>query len=104
MYKNCMPCLNTSKRAAILARITKLKTQLVIANDTLDSGLSTDIREYRFDSGEGSQRVEYKTFKEMTAIVDWLESRIDYLTRKLNGTGLLNMNLRRKQYSHGSGW
>lgn len=98
-----MSCLTTSRRAEILARISKLEAQLVIANDTLDSGLSTDIREYRFDSGEGSQRVEYKTFDEMTKIVDWLESRIDYLRRKLNGTGLLSMNLRRKQYYFGNG-
>lgn len=99
-----MTCLSLSKRAEIEARITKLESQLVIANETLDSAVGNEILEYRFDSGEGSQRTEYKSFSEMTKIVDWLESRISYLQRRLNGTGLMNLNLRRKQYSHGRGW
>lgn len=99
-----MSCLSTSTRSDIQTKITRLQAQLVIANDTLDSAVGNEILEYRFDSGEGSQRTEYRTFSEMTKIIDWLESRIDYLTRRLNGTGLSNLNLRRKQYSYGRPW
>lgn len=94
-----MSCLTSTKRARILAQITKLESQLEITNDALDSALSTDVKEYRIDTGEGSQRVEYKSPSELRQNIDWIESRLDYLYRRLNGSGLSNLNLRRKQYN-----
>lgn len=99
-----MSCLSTSTKADIQAKIVRMKEQLEIANDTLDSAVGNEILEYRFDSGEGSQRTQYKTPKQLTGIIDWLESRINYLTRKLNGTGLANFNMRRKQSFYGRPW
>ena len=99
-----MTCLSTSNKADIQAKITRLMAQLEIANDTLDSAVGNEILEYRFDSGEGSQRTQYKTPDQLTKIIDWLESRIDYLNRRLNGIGLSNLNLRRKQSFYGRPW
>ena len=94
-----MSCLSTSTKADIQAKIVRLQAQLEIVNNTLDGALEGDVLEYRFDSGEGSQRTEYRTFSDLTKTVDWIESRINYYTNRLNGAGLSNLNLRRKQYS-----
>lgn len=93
-----MTCLSASTRAEITARIERLNTQLTAANDTLDNAATGGILEYRFDSGEGAQRVEYRSMNEMLKIIDWLEARIGALTRRLNGAGLSTMTLRRKIY------
>jgi len=94
-----MTCLNTTTRVAIIARITKYETLLESAYDAIDSGGSSDIGEYSFDSGEGSQRVKYRSLADLQKYIEWLESRIGYLYRRLNGTGLVNLNLRRKGYN-----
>lgn len=77
----------------IQARITALETQQTALDAAIAAG--NEIGEYRFDSGEGSQRVRYKSIKTLLESSYNLDRRIESLYRKLQGTGLVNMNLRR---------
>jgi site-specific recombinase len=90
-----MSCLTASQIAEITARITKLQTRLLIAESAYDAAL-TEIEEYRFDSGPGSQRVKYRKLDELQQAINSIESRIDSLTRRLSGKGISSLNLRRK--------
>jgi hypothetical protein len=86
-----------STRARIVARIARNEALLAEAETAL-SGTLTPYREYRFDSGEGSQKTEYKDPRQLKDIIDSLEAQIEADYRRLNGTGIVNMNLRRKRY------
>lgn len=92
-----MACINTSTRARLIASLAKKEAQLLKAEEAYDDAL-TSIKEYRFDSGEGSQRTEYRSVNELKTTIDALETEIEAIHRRLNGTGLVNINLRRKRY------
>ena len=84
--------LQTRLEARLAAKETRLAA-LYAADGPLDG-----IKEYRIDTGEGSQRTEYFTPKELEQAIDILERQIDALYRKLSGKGLVNMNLRRRRH------
>lgn len=90
-----MSCLTATTRASIQARITTLQTRLTTADEAYDAAL-TEIEEYRFDSGVGSQRVRYRKLGELQKAIDSIEARINSLARRLTGKGISNMSLRRK--------
>ena len=77
----------------IQARITALETQQTAIDAAIAAG--DEIGEYRFDSGEGSQRVRYKSIDSLMKSSYNLDRLIEHLYRKLQGTGIVNMNLRR---------
>lgn len=77
----------------ITARITALETQQAAIDTAIAAG--NELGEYRFDSGEGSQRVRYRSLKAMTDASYNLDRLIEHLYRKLQGTGIVNVNLRR---------
>ena len=91
-----MNCLSSSRRARIIALILKKEELLEKAYETYQSLLESDVHSYRFDSNEGSQRVEQKKLKDLKDQIDSLESEIDNLYRKLECSGLVSINVRRK--------
>lgn len=94
-----MSCLTASTRSRLLARKTTLETLITAAEAALTSALETgDVESYTFDSGEGSQRTKYRSLEDIQKNLDWLYSRLDFITRRLNGTGIVNLNLRRKRF------
>lgn len=92
----------SAKKARLLARKATLEIQISTLNTTLDSLLSTGVEEYRFDDGEGSQRVQRRKLSEIQKQLDSLESRLESVCRELAGLGLVNIRLRRKNNSGGS--
>ena len=90
-----MSCLTAATIASLQDRITTLQTRLAIADLAYDAAL-TEIEEYRFDSGVGSQRVRYRKLEELQKAIDSIDSRINSLQRRLTGKGISNMSLRRK--------
>ncbi len=95
-----MAFFTASRKSALEARLAKKEAQLEKLYVAYDDA-SDNVKEYRFDSGEGSQRTEYRDLKDISAEITRLEKEIDFLTRKLSGLGIVNMNLRRKQYRGG---
>lgn len=77
----------------IQARITALEAQQTAIDAAIVAG--DEIGEYRFDSGEGSQRVRYRSLDSLMTISDNLDRKIEHLYGKLQGTGVINLNLRR---------
>lgn len=90
-----MSCLTAATIASLQDRITTLQTRLAIADLAYDAAL-TEIEEYRFDSGVGSQRVRYRKLEELQKAIDSIDARINSLQRRLTGKGISNMSLRRK--------
>lgn len=91
-----MSCLSTTVRAekeaelaSYEARLTKLETAFNVATD---AGLSS----YKFDSGEGSQMAKFMSLNDMMDAINFTQSRINRLKGELRGTGVYNMNLRRR--------
>ncbi len=90
-----MAQLMSAHHNRVLARITVLEAQLAALDAALLTASSSDTLEYRFDSGEGSQRKEFRNLAEMEKAQRNLEKRIEFYYAKLEGTGLVNMRLRR---------
>lgn len=92
-----MSTLSSKERARIQTQITSKEAQLAVANDAYLSALkNAEAQSYKFDSGEGQQSVTRRRPKEIGEEVRRLEAEIDRLYRRLNGTGLHTMNLRRR--------
>jgi len=92
-----MPCLTSTRRAALIIRLAKREASLVIAEATYDELLANPVESYRFDSTEGEQQTKRRKVADAKQQVDELESEIDSIRRRLNGTGVVNMNLRRSR-------
>lgn len=90
----CLPSYLVSKYTADLERV---QAQIKKANESLEAALeNSEVEEYSFNSGEGTQRTKRRSIKELQSVLNDLESREAWLLRKLNGTSLVNLNLRRK--------
>ncbi|MBW2560994.1 MAG: hypothetical protein JRE40_09085 [Deltaproteobacteria bacterium] len=57
------------------------------------------IKEFRIDTGEASERVEYRPPMELEKLIDTLERRRTHCLQQLGGTGLVYLNQRRKSGS-----
>lgn len=94
-----MARLTANEIAEIQAEITELREQKVIAETTLKETAAIDVEEYRFDSGMGSQKAIRRKIKEFTDYLEWINTRIDYLRRRLKCVNIVNVNVRRKGYN-----
>lgn len=84
-------------------RISRLKTQLArvqaMLADLYDNGTESaaaGVDSYAFDSGEGSQRVNRRSIKDIMDTIERLEARENWLINELYAVGLINSQLRRK--------
>lgn len=97
-----MSCLTSIQIAEIKAEIVILDTQIAAAETAyLVSLTNSEVEEYRFDPGAGSQRVSRRSPEEIGRELDKLKAQRNRLRRKLNGTSNVNMNLRRKSHRGG---
>lgn len=94
-----MSCLTAERRVELEERLQKKQTLLENLYSALDN--FDGVREYKFDSGEGMQQTKYHSLADIQKNIEILESQIDRIKRILNGTGLNNINLRRKDYYNG---
>lgn len=94
-----MPCnnLSTTRQAALEDRLTQLESSLSKAYAAYDAALDTEgVSAFKFDSGEASQSANYHSLQSIEQSISFLESRIDYTARKLNGRANVILALRRK--------
>ena len=83
---------------SVTAQITKLETAIDDAYE------NSEVEEYAFNSGEGSQRTKRRSIKELTTELEKLENKKLRLMRKLYGHAVVNMNLRRKSRGYYNRW
>jgi hypothetical protein len=92
-----MGCLSPSQIAGIKAEISILDEQITAAQAAYLSSLgNAEIETYRFDSGDGSQRADRRNPATIRKEIEALKSSRARLSRELNGTSNVNMNLRRR--------
>jgi hypothetical protein len=92
-----MSCLSSTRKAEIEARITKLEARLTLAENALDGLLSAEgIESFKFDSGEAMSWAKYYKAEELRKLISNIEANLDYYRNKLNGTGIVRLNLRRR--------
>lgn len=92
-----MSCLSSTVRARITATLNKKLALLAILENAYEGMLSNiGVERYRFDSGEAAQWATMRKPGDVSKEIDRLESQISRLYRQLEGTGIVNMNLRRR--------
>jgi len=91
-----MSCINSTTRTRLLARLTKREASLVLAEASYDELLANNVESYRFDSTEGEQQTKRRKLQDIKDQVDSLQAEIDNIRRRLDGKGIVNMNLRRR--------
>lgn len=94
-----MTVLSVEKRAELETRKTEYEARLDDAYDALEiavSGQSGKTKSYKFDSGEGMQSATLRSFEEIRSLIEFLESRLDHIDRRLRGALNVNLNVRRK--------
>ena len=84
-------------KADLEARLLAKRAQLLATQAALAELIPQNIEEYKLDSGEMEQRVRRRKVKELADLQENLESEIDSIYRRLNGGGLVSLNLRRKR-------
>jgi multidrug resistance efflux pump len=90
-----MACITQSTRTRLEARLAVKEAQLAEA-DTAYSAALTEVKEYRLNTGEGTQQMEYRDLKGLEDTITRLEAQIEAIYRRLSGKGLVNFTLRRK--------
>jgi len=91
-----MGCLSNTRQAEIAAEITTLTTRLTALNTAYTDAIAGGVESYKLDSGEASSSVKYRSLESLQKAIDFTSSRIKHLKAKLRGTGIVNLNLRRK--------
>ena len=93
-----MTCLTSTQKAVIEAKIVKLNT-LIDAAETalLGSITNSEVEEYRFDSGDGSQKAVRRDPNQIEKLIQNLTSRRDRLIREIAGTLNVVMKFRRNR-------
>ena len=84
-------------KADLEARLTAKRAQLLATQAALLELIPQNIEEYKLDTGEMEQRARRRKVKELQELQEALESEIDSIYRRLNGGGLVSLNLRRKR-------
>lgn len=78
-------------------RRARYVTQLAAAMDALDNAANgMHLKSYEIDTGEGRQEVIAIRPGELQNHIDYLERKIQHIDQKLNGTGVVNLTMRRK--------
>ena len=91
-----MGCLTQSEVTELEADATRVAAQLVLAYEAFDRALSgSSVEEYRFDSGDGSQKTINRDPAIVEKLVRGLESRYEWYINKIRGLGITTMVLRR---------
>jgi len=102
IYRVClvsnMACITPARRTQLLTKISRLESQLETLYTAYETMISSGVSSYKFDSGEGSQSTNYRSLKEVSNEIERIESQIEKAYKQLNGGGIVNMNLRRKNY------
>ena len=94
-----MSYLPSATVARINAQIATKEAQLAAANAAYTASLeSSDTESYTLDTKEGKQSTTLRSPTVIKKQINELESDLDRLYRRLNGSGLVNMNLRRGQF------
>ena len=86
-------------RACWVSRLAALQLQLVAADTAMIAAL-IELEGYTFDSGEARQTVRYRKIEALERASAAIETRITWVNQKINGGGLVNLNLRRRGYGH----
>lgn len=92
-----MSCLTSSQKTDIQAQITELNEQIALATAAYKAALpNSEIVRYRLDTGDASQSAERRKPKEIREEIDALKSERARLVARLNGTGIVDLRLRRR--------
>ena len=93
-----MSCLSAQQISEKRADLLRWETHLSNLDTAFAGGLveAGGIRQYRFDSGEGSQQVSYYKPNEMMDSIRFAEGRVNRLRRELRGSGVITANMRRR--------
>lgn len=93
-----MGCLTAAQKTEIEDKIEKLNTLIDAAEVALLASITnSEVEEYRFDSGDGSQKAIRRDPNQIEKLIQNLTSRRDRLIRELAGTLNVVMNFRRRR-------
>ena len=93
-----MTCLTSTQKAVIEAEIVKLNTLIDAAETALLASITnSEVEEYRFDSGDGSQKAIRRDPNQIEKLIQNLTSRRDRLIREIAGTLNVVMKFRRNR-------
>jgi hypothetical protein len=96
-----MSYLSSAIRTRIEQQIATKTAQLDAANTAYTAALAnSEIQTFTLDTGEGKQSSTRRNPKQLLEVIRLLESDLDRLYRRLNGGGIVNMNLRRRGWAY----
>jgi chromosome segregation ATPase len=91
-----MSCLSAERITQLQGRLTRLETQLTNLESQMDEAVA-HLEMLSLDTGEAKQITKYRSvLKELYPAQELLWSQIDRTQHLLGGTGVVNLNLRRK--------
>lgn len=96
-----MPYLAPTKKQYLLEKRARKQADLDEMEAALKASAYGGIASYQLNTGEGDQRTQYIRPEEIKKIISWLEGEIESINQELRGTGVVNLNLRRKNYRRG---
>jgi hypothetical protein len=91
-----MSCLDPTLKAYYQARYDYYVALLVKAEAYYDYLMGSEgFESFKFDSGEAMTWAKYTEPADFLKVIGTIESKIDYYRNKINGTGIVRLNLAR---------
>ena len=92
-----MPCLSSADIAAIKAEILELDALIILIKAAYTESITgSPVQEYRFDSGDGSQKTIRRAPREIKQELDEAKSERNRLAKQLTGGSNVIMRTNRR--------
>ena len=91
-----MSALTAAKRTELEAELAALETELAEFIAARTYILTSGMKSYKFDSGEGSQSATYMNIKDIKEAIDLIRSQIASKKRVITGGHMRRFTLNRK--------
>jgi hypothetical protein len=92
-----MSTLSAATITRLRAQLARLEAQLEAANTALDNLAIQEIESYSLDTNEAKQSAKRWDALKLDELISRLEQRAEYIRQRLEGFGIMNLNVRRKE-------
>lgn len=96
-----MSALTAAKRTELEAELAALETELAALTAAYTNALSSGMKSYKLDTGEGSQSATYMSVIDLDKIITRKRTQIASKKRELTGGHIRRWNLNRKTPNYG---
>lgn len=92
-----MAYLSTATHTRLVAQLARIEAQIAAADAAMLKLVAGEIESFSLNTGEGTQSSKRWDAGNILTLISRLEQYAESIRQRLNGKGIVNMNVRRKE-------